>query len=60
MIKPESVEMSSQRLERIRPAMEKHIAADKIAGAVGLVRVSGVRVLNTPGTQRPRAQFWCK
>ena len=41
VIEPESVGMSSQRLARIRPAMERHIGADKIAGAVGLVARGG-------------------
>jgi len=38
---PESVGMSSERLARIRPAVEKHIAEDKIAGAVTLVARRG-------------------
>ena len=31
MVSPESVGMSSERLARIRPAVEKHIGDDKIA-----------------------------
>ena len=36
MIKPEKVGLSSARLARIRPAVEKHIGQDKIAGAITL------------------------
>jgi CubicO group peptidase (beta-lactamase class C family) len=41
MVRPESVGMSSERLARIRPALEKHIGEDKIAGAVTLVARRG-------------------
>ncbi len=41
MISPEKVGMSSERLARIRPAVEKHIGDDKIAGAVLLVARRG-------------------
>ena len=41
MIHPESVGMSSERLARIRPAIEKHIGVEKIAGAVTLVARRG-------------------
>jgi CubicO group peptidase (beta-lactamase class C family) len=37
MVSPEEVGLSSERLARIRPAVEKHIGDDKIAGAVTLV-----------------------
>lgn len=38
---PEKVGLSSERLVRIRPAIEKHIADDKIAGAVSLIARRG-------------------
>jgi CubicO group peptidase (beta-lactamase class C family) len=38
---PESVGMSAERLARIRPAVEKHIGEDRIAGAVTLVARRG-------------------
>jgi CubicO group peptidase (beta-lactamase class C family) len=38
---PESVGMSSERLARIRPAIEKHIGNDSIVGAVTLVARRG-------------------
>ena len=41
MVRPESVGMSAERLARIPPAIEKHIGADKIAGAVTLVARRG-------------------
>ena len=41
MISPEKVGLSSERLARIRPALEKHIGDDKIAGAVTLVARRG-------------------
>ncbi len=41
MISPENVGLSSERLARIRPAVEKHIGVDKIAGAVTLVARRG-------------------
>jgi CubicO group peptidase (beta-lactamase class C family) len=37
MVNPESVGMSSERLARIRPAVDRHIGEDKIAGAVTLL-----------------------
>ena len=39
--RPESIGLSSERLARIRPAVEKYIADDKIAGAVTLVARHG-------------------
>ena len=47
MVSPESVGMSSERLARIRPAVEKHIGADKIAGAVTLVAATAFVFLAT-------------
>ena len=41
MISPEEVGLSSERLARIRPAVGKHVADDKIAGAVTLVARRG-------------------
>jgi CubicO group peptidase (beta-lactamase class C family) len=41
MIEPEYVGMSSERLTRIRPTMEKHIGDDKMAGAVTLIARRG-------------------
>jgi len=41
MRRPEEVGLSSERLARIRPAIEKHIGDDKIAGAVTLVARRG-------------------
>ena len=41
MIQPEKVGMSSERLARIRPAIEKHIGKGKIAGAVTLLARRG-------------------
>ena len=41
MIRPEAVGLSSDRLARIRPAIEKHVADDKIAGVVTLVARRG-------------------
>ena len=41
MNEPEKVGLSSERLARIRPAIEKHIADDKIAGAVSLIARRG-------------------
>ncbi len=41
MISPEKVGMSSDRLARIRPGIEKHIGRDKIAGAVTLLARRG-------------------
>lgn len=41
MIKPEDAGMSSNRLERIRPAVEKSISETKIAGAVTLLARGG-------------------
>jgi CubicO group peptidase (beta-lactamase class C family) len=41
MTSPESAGMSSERLARIRPAVEKHTGDDKIAGAVALVARRG-------------------
>ena len=41
MTHPEAVGLSSARLARIRPAVEKHIADDKIAGVVTLVARRG-------------------
>jgi CubicO group peptidase (beta-lactamase class C family) len=40
-VRPESVGLSSERLARIRPALEKYIADDKIAGVVTLVARRG-------------------
>lgn len=37
MISPEKVGLSSERLGRIRPVIEKHIGDDKIAGALTLI-----------------------
>src|SRR5690606_116954 len=42
--KPEDVGMSSERLARIGPAMQKHIDAGEIAGVVTLVARRGVIV----------------
>jgi CubicO group peptidase (beta-lactamase class C family) len=41
MASPESVGMSSERLARIRPAIEQHVGADKLAGAVALLARRG-------------------
>jgi CubicO group peptidase (beta-lactamase class C family) len=41
MTRPEAVGLSSDRLARIRPAIEKHVADDKIAGVVTLVARRG-------------------
>jgi CubicO group peptidase (beta-lactamase class C family) len=41
MVSPEKVGLSFERLARIRPAVEKHIGDDKIAGAVTLVARRG-------------------
>lgn len=41
MISPEKVGLSSERLARIRPVVEKHIGDDKITGAVTLVARGG-------------------
>ena len=41
MINPEKVGLSRERLARIRPAMEKHIGGDKIAGAITLIARRG-------------------
>ena len=41
MTRPEEVGMSSERLARIRPAMEKHVSDDKLAGAVTLLARRG-------------------
>jgi CubicO group peptidase (beta-lactamase class C family) len=41
MVKPESVGMSSERLSRVRSAMERHIGPDKVPGAIGLVARRG-------------------
>src|SRR5215470_3940829 len=40
-IAPEKVGLSKERLDRIRPAMEKHIADNTLAGGVGLVARRG-------------------
>jgi len=41
MIDPETVGLSSARLARIRPAIKKHIANDKIVGALTLMSRHG-------------------
>lgn len=41
MIRPENVGVSSERLARIRPVIEKHVADDKIAGALTLIARRG-------------------
>jgi CubicO group peptidase (beta-lactamase class C family) len=41
MISPEEVGLSSERLSRIRPAIQKHIGHDKIAGALTLLSRRG-------------------
>lgn len=41
MIRPEKVGLSSERLARIRPAIEKHVGETKIAGALTLVARRG-------------------
>ena len=41
MTGPEAVGLSSERLARVRPAIERHIADEKIAGAVTLVARRG-------------------
>ena len=46
---PEAVGLSPERLERIRPAAEKHIGDDRIAGAVTLVARRG-EVVHLDGT----------
>jgi CubicO group peptidase (beta-lactamase class C family) len=38
---PEKVGLSKERLDRIRPAMEKHIADNKLSGGVGLIARRG-------------------
>ena len=38
---PESVGMSSERLERIGDVMESHLAKDKMAGAMGMIARNG-------------------
>ena len=44
MPSPETVGLSSERLARIRPAIEKHIGDGKIAGAVTLIARRGMIV----------------
>ena len=46
--KPEDVGMSSERLERIGPAMQRHIDAGEIAGVVTLV----ARLMSLYGIER--------
>jgi CubicO group peptidase (beta-lactamase class C family) len=41
MTRPEAVGLSSERLARVQPAMEKHIGDDRIAGAVALIARKG-------------------
>lgn len=41
MIRPERVGLSSERLARVRPTIEKHIGDDKIAGAITLLARRG-------------------
>jgi CubicO group peptidase (beta-lactamase class C family) len=41
MTPPEAVGLSSERLARVRPALEKHIGPHKIAGAVTLLARRG-------------------
>ena len=41
MYDPEKAGLSAERLARIRPAVEKHIADDKIAGLVSLIARRG-------------------
>ncbi|GAH19842.1 unnamed protein product, partial [marine sediment metagenome] len=41
MISPEKVGLSSERLGRVRPVIEKHIGDDKIAGALTLIARRG-------------------
>lgn len=41
MISPEKVGLSSERLARIRPGIEKHIGSDKMAGAITLLARRG-------------------
>ena len=49
-VKPEQVGMSKERLNRIRPVMEKHIAENHISGAIGLIARRGkIAYLETYG-----------
>jgi len=41
MVSPETVGLSSERLARIRPGIDKHIGSDKMAGAVTLLARRG-------------------
>ena len=41
MVDPESVGVSSERLSRIHPVMEKHVADDKLSGAATLIYRAG-------------------
>lgn len=41
MINPEEVGMSAERLARIRPALEKYVADDKVAGIVAMIARRG-------------------
>ena len=41
MVSPEAVGLSSERLARIRPVIEKHVGDDKLAGALTLVARRG-------------------
>lgn len=49
-VSPEQVGLSSERLSRIRPIMEKHVAAGRVAGAIGLIARHGkIAYLETYG-----------
>ena len=44
MTTPEAVGLSSERLARVRPAVEKYVGEDKIAGAVTLIARRGYQI----------------
>jgi CubicO group peptidase (beta-lactamase class C family) len=51
-VAPEKVGMSTSRLDRIRPVMEKYIAENSLCGGVGLiVRRGGIAYFETYGQQ---------
>jgi hypothetical protein len=63
-VAPEKVGLSQERLNRIRPAMERDIAQGEMAGAVGLIARHGkIAYFETYGmvdreasTKKPRAR----
>jgi hypothetical protein len=63
-VAPEKVGLSQERLNRIRPAMERDIAQGEMAGAIGLIARHGkIAYFETYGmvdreasTKKPRAR----